>query len=382
MATTQVLDRIASWERSGLIDHDLADRLRAAEAAETDALPASQPAVEIATSAARTRSSGFILDFFAYLGGVFLLLAWYAWVANDLPLQEVDRLRALGIAALVPAILLGAAGWMLASRDDERTQRASAVALVAAVPNAGVAAWALLQAAGIETSTGGSVTLVAGAGVALLVAIAARMRRPSMLTQGALLTAWGVFAFEVAGWVEGGLWSRDEFGDITRSTNEELLWNLARLGWWWVIAAIPAIVLVLRPDRSPGHEARDSVARVGIGAIAVLGSGSAALATYDWSSARGGQPVFGVWPAAGIMLGVGVVFVLAARRSGSRIHLVTAGASILIGLSYLNAELVVDALGAPAALLVEGVILLGVAGLGWAAGRLITGKRVASGDIR
>lgn len=83
------------------------------------------------------------------------------------------------------------------------------------------------------------------------------------------------------------------------------------------------------------------------------------------------------------MLGVGVVFVLAARRSGSRIHLVTAGASILIGHSPPNAELVVDAVGAPAALLVEGVILLGVAGLGWAAGQLITGSgwpRATSGD--
>lgn len=370
MAATLILDRIAAWERAGAIDHDIAERLRAMEAAEPDALPAPEPRVASAAPAARIRSSGFILEFFAYLGGIFLLLAWYAWFVNELPLMEVDRDRAIGIAALVPAILLGAAGWVLASRDDERLRRAAALALVAAVPNAGVATWALLQAAGYETLTGGPVTLVIGAGVAFALAFAARVRRPSSLTQGALVAAWAVFALELAGWAESGLLGD---GSDYRTAEQERQRSAVRLAWWWFVAAMPAVVLVMRPDRGMGHEGRDAITRIGIGVIAVLGSASVALGTGSW-----GEPVFGVWPAAATMLGVGAVFVLAARVGGSRIHLVSAGASIVVGLTYLNLELVVEAVGAPAALLVEGLILLGVAVLGWAAGRLITGRRVAA----
>lgn len=369
MAATQVLDRIAAWERGGVIDHELAERLRAAEAAEPVA--ATLPPVGTAALPARVRSSGFILEFFAYLGAAFLLLAWYAWFVNELPESESARSRGIAVATLVPALLLVVVGWLLAARDDERLRRAAAVAFAVAVPNAGVGAWTLLRATVLVAEDDGA-ALAAGAGMALGVAIVARIGRPSTITQAAMLAAWGVFALELAGWVEGGLWSRDYYGSVARSPDEEVPWNVVRLAWWWLVAAIPAIVMVRRPDRGPGHEARDAVARVGIGTIAVLGSASAALATYDWSSPRGGEPVFGPWLAAGIMLGVGAVFVVAARISGSRIHLVTAGAAILVALTYLNIELVVDAVGAPVALLVEGLILLGVSVLGWVAGRVIT----------
>jgi hypothetical protein len=366
MAAAVVLGRIDAWERAGTIDHELAERLRAIETAEPGAMPESQPPVAAAAPAARIPSSGFILEFFAYLGALFLLLAWYA-LLNDQPSMEVDRDLAIGIAALVPAVLLGTVGWILASRDEDRLRRAAAVALVAAVPNAGVATWSLLQAAGVEQYNGGPATLVAGAGVAFAVAIAARVRRPSTLTQGVLVAAWAVFALELASWAEGRLWGPESDGGASRSPDQERVRTAVRLGWWWFVAAAPAIVLVLRPDRRPGHESREAVARIGIGTIAVVGSTFVALATYNW-----GEPIFGTWPAAGIMLGVGAVFVVAARVSGSRIHLVTAGAAILVGLTYLNIEFVVDAVGAPAAFLVEGLILLGVAALGWAAGRLIT----------
>jgi hypothetical protein len=381
MAATLVLDRIASWERSGLIDHDLAERLRAVEALEPAAT--TQLPIDAAALPPRVRSSGFILEFFAYLGGVFLLLAWYAWFVNEMPEGDLARNRGIAVATLVPALLLGVVGWLLAARDDEHLRRAAAISFAVAIPNAGVGTWALLRAT-VLGGEGDAAALAVGAGVALGVAIVARVRRPSAITQATLLAAWAAFALELASWVEGGLWSTTydrDYGDVvSRSTDEQLLWNVARLAWWWLIAAVPAIVMVRRPDRGPGHEARDAVARIGIGTIAVLGSATAALATYDWSSSRGGEPIFGPWLAAGIMLGVGGVFLVAARLSGSRIHLVTAGAAIIVGLTYLNAEFVAEAVGTPMALLVEGVILLGVAVLGWAAGRLITGRQVASGD--
>jgi hypothetical protein len=337
--------------------------------------------VAAAPAVARLRSSGFILEFFAYLGGLFVLLAWYAWFVNEMPGSEVARTRGIALATLVPAILLGLVGWVLAGRDDERLRRAAAIALAVAVPNAGVAAWALLRVTVVRPGDD-AVAVAIGAGVALLAAGAARLRRPAGLTQAVLLAAWGVFALELASWVESSLWARafdPDYGEIVRrSSDEQVLWNVVRLAWWWLVAAVPAIVMLRRPDRSPGHEIRDAVSRVGIGVIAVAGSATAALATYDWPSPRGGEPVFGPWLAAAVMVGVGAVFVGAARVSGSRIHLVTAGVAILVGLTYLNVELVVDEVGAPAALLVEGAILLAVAVLGWVAGRLVT-RRAAGG---
>jgi hypothetical protein len=269
---------------------------------------------------------------------------------------------------------LGLVGWILAVRDDDHLRRAAAIAFAVTIPNAGVGAWALLRA-NVVPSEGEAAAVAIGAGVALGVAVIARVRRPSAITQAALLIGWGAFALALARWVESALWSTavdDRYGEfVARSTDEQLVWNVVRLGWWWLVAAIPALIMVQLPDRGPGHEARDSVARVGVGTIAVLGSASAALATYDWSSSQGGEPIFGPWLAAGIMLGVGAVFVAAARVSGSRIHLVTAGASIVVALTYLNVEYVADAVGAAAALLVEGLILLGVAALGWAGGRFV-----------
>lgn len=382
MAATLVLDRIAAWEQSGVIDHDLAERLRAVEAAEpAAAIEATLPPVAATTPSARVRSSGFILEFFGYLGGLFLLLAWYAWFANEMPESESARNRGIAVAAFIPAVLLGAVGWILAARDDAHVRRAAAIAFAVAIPNVGVGTWALLRAT-VLADGGDSAALAAGAGVALALAIVARVRRPSAITQAALFAAWGVFALELAGWVEDGLWSTgyDDDEIVVRSPDEQLLWNVVRLGWWWLIAAIPAIVMIRWPDHGPGHEARDAVARIGIGGIAVLGSAVAALAEYDWSSSRGGEPIFGPWLAAGIMLGVAGVFLAAARVSGSRIHLVTAGAAIVVGLTYLNVEFVADAVGAPMALLVEGLILLGVAVLGWTAGRVISPRGPTATD--
>jgi hypothetical protein len=388
MAATLVLDRIAAWERAGLIDHALALRLRAAEAAETGGAAATAGAeatgaggavipspIEGPASSARVRSSSFILEFFAYLGGLFLLLAWYAWFVNEMPASESLRNRGIAIATLAPALFLGSVGWVLAARDDDHLRRAAAIAFAVTIPNAGVGAWALLRAS-VVPADGEATAVAVGAGVALGVAVLARIRRPSAITQAALLAAWGALALALASWFENALWSTaidDRYDEVVaRSTDEQLVWNVVRLGWWWLVAAIPALVMVRRPDRGLGHEARDAVTRIGIGTIAVLGTASAALATYDWSSSRGGEPIFGPWPAAAILLGVGAVFIAAARFSGSRIHLVTAGVSIVVALTYLNVEFVADAVGAAAALLVEGLILLGVAALGWAAGRALT----------
>lgn len=361
MATSLVLARISAWERSGAIDHALADRLRALEA--------SEPEVEPAPATARVPSSGFILEFFAYLGGLFVLLAWYAWFLLDLPEPEPDRYLSAGVAALVPALALGLTGWALARRDDARVRRAAAVALAVAVPNAGAATWFLVRA--ISASADDSLAFLAGTVVALVVAVGSRVRRPSAITQAALLGAWGAFGLGASSWAHDVAYGPGGRGAAVPAT----LLHIAHVLWWWLLAAVAAVVAIRRPDRAPGHEGRATVTRIGVGAIAVLGTWIAALATES------GMPVFEPWVAAGLLLLVGVVFIAIARWSGSRIHLITAGVAIVVGLTYLNVEFVAGPAGIATALLVEGTILLGVTVLGWLAGRFV-GRRRASGAGR
>jgi hypothetical protein len=357
MAATVVLERIATWERSGAIDHALADRLRALEAADATSEPGAEPSRSAIVPGA---SSTFILEFFAYLGGLFVLLAWYAWFVVELPAVDPERSLSIAVAALVPAVAGGVGGWALASGADARIRRAAAIALAVAVPNAGVAAWFLLEAAGVDA---GFTTRLVGTVAALVVAIAGRARRPSAITQVALLAAWGFVGLGVMMWVQDSLWSTGG-GPGDRGTDTSLQ-QAANLLWWWAVAAVPAIVLRVRPDRAPGHEARDAVTRIAIGGLAVLGT----------ALALGANEEVAPWLAATALMGVGCVFVVAAGWSGSRIHLVTAGAGIILGLSYLNAEYVAGSAGTAVALLVEGAILLGVSALGWVGGRYVTRRR-------
>lgn len=362
MATTVVLDRIATWERSGAIDHVLADRLRALEAADATSEPGAEPS---RPAVVRSPSSTFILEFFAYLGGLFVLLAWYAWFIVELPAVDPERSLSIAVAALVPAVAVGVGGWALASRADARIRRAAAITLAVAVPNTGIAAWSLLQAAGVDA---GFTAFLAGTVTALAVAVAGRARRPSAITQVALLAAWGFVGLGVMIWVQDALWSSGGGpGDRGALGGVE---HVANLLWWWTVAAVPAIVLVVRPDRAPGHEARDAVTRIAIGGLAVLGT----------TISIGVNEEVAPWLAAAALVGVGCVFVVASRWSGSRIHLVTAGAAIVLGLSYLNAEYVAGPAGTAVALLVEGAILLGVAALGWVGGRFVTRRRPGVGD--
>jgi hypothetical protein len=388
MVTSLILDRIAAWESAGLIDAAMAGRLRAAEQAEQAASltgPAAAAPAERSTRiddapAGQDRQSSFILEFFAYLGGLFVLIAWYTWslttIAPD-PWPMGTRHLAWGIAGLAPAIMLGSAGWLMTRSADARLRRAAAVSLSIAVPNAGVAVMALLQAASSQPDRG-SVPLFAGAAAAFGLAVVARVRQPGALVQGVLIVSWAVMADAISRLAEQSLWPvNSEWGSVLRDAAAEPGWQLARLVWWLLVAAAPAVVLLRRPDRRPGGEARAAVARAGIGAIAVVGSASAVLATYPWNTRRGLEPVFEPWMTAGILLGIAAVFVAAARAAGSRVHLASAGCATLTALTYLNARYVVGAVGTAAALLLEGGILIGLAAFGWGAGRLVA-RRTAT----
>src|SRR2546423_8716919 len=83
MSDTKVLERIAAWEAAGLIDATVAGRLRAAEMGR----PADAPGPAAVHPAQGVVAAIFgpavtIAEMFAYLGGIFLLAAWYAAIVR------------------------------------------------------------------------------------------------------------------------------------------------------------------------------------------------------------------------------------------------------------------------------------------------------------
>ncbi len=118
---------IAEWQAAGLIDAELADRLRTTLGG-TESI---QPTTSDRPS---PRGSFFgpsptVGEMFAYLGAAFLLGAWITYLASVIDGQNREAISAagLGLAALVMVGL----GIFLA-RGDSRRRRAAGIAFVVA----------------------------------------------------------------------------------------------------------------------------------------------------------------------------------------------------------------------------------------------------------
>jgi hypothetical protein len=189
MGDRAVIQRIGAWEAAGLIDAGLAARLRAAE----EAQPERESGSSAETAGGRSRfapAAGFfgpavtVAEMFSYLGGTFLLGAWYATLGRIADAgSQPDLVWLLGSAAT--AGLLATIGIVLA-RGPARRQRAAGVMFIAAIANAAAAA-----------SFGGQLILqgdtnarlvIAGL-VAVVVAVAFRRIHPAVLTQLGVLGA-------------------------------------------------------------------------------------------------------------------------------------------------------------------------------------------------
>src|SRR6478609_4272427 len=96
-----VLERIAAWQAAGLIDAATADRLRAAEPPDTPE-PAPPPARHPGVAAAAGSFFGptpTIVEMFGYLGALFLIGAWSAFLVRIAGTNETtssDAILALG----------------------------------------------------------------------------------------------------------------------------------------------------------------------------------------------------------------------------------------------------------------------------------------------
>src|SRR5438552_11863837 len=198
----RILDRIAAWQESGILDAPTADRLRALEA-NSPSEPATATELPRASASAGLSSLGLDLDLgeaFAYLGSFFLLGAWY-WFINQAAVGQAsaDGTWAFGLA--VPAVVFASLGLVLGRRTGKVGRSAgfwlllSGIHVLFAVP---FIAGLLLGASASSESGLSAYRWLFGSVAWLLAALAFRRYLASLPTQlgvlGAIatLTATGV----------------------------------------------------------------------------------------------------------------------------------------------------------------------------------------------
>jgi hypothetical protein len=349
MGSELVFRRIHAWHDAGLIDDLTAARLADAESAE----PVTEEATRgiAASGAAVPREAPItVSELFAYLGGAFLLAAWYAFAASTAP---DDSTGWYGVAALIAALALAAAGLVLRRRPDRRARRGAGVALLIALPNLGVAVNNILESASGSRFDDGSLIPLVAALVVVGAAFGARRLLPALSTQLGLALACvaaGVFGLS---WVESMLFPAYGYEGRPEAT-EELVKAVGTIAWWLVVAAAMSVLLI-RLDSGDGVEGRRRLGRLAVGLTAVGGTALGALA-YGYY----GEPVIEPYLGAGILAILGFALVALANRLGAVDYVWSGGLAIFGALTYLNAQYLAVETGLWIALLAEGLLLLAV----------------------
>jgi hypothetical protein len=358
MASPLVIGRIEAWKAAGLIDPTTADRLREAE---MDAVPV--PEVEQAHPPATGRTLGVTaVELFLYLGAAFVLAAWYALIASTIPSSEDSSAR-FAAAGFIAAITLGILGVTIARRDA-RFHRAAGVAFLVALPNLGSGVFLLSDTLHPEAYPDPPTNALVASIAVLVAALAARRAVPALTTQlGLAVSAVTVGAFAM-GWLDAVLFPRGAMDYQPRPIDEtaDLARVLLSMVWWWAVAAVMAVLLVIR-DQEPRTEGRTLLGRIAVGLTAVVGTASAVSIRHDWSetSSLSGKPVLEPFVGAAIVLAVsGVLLALAVKRQSVG-YLWPGGLGVFIALTWLNAEYLAVESGLWVALLVEAAVLFGVA---------------------
>ena len=375
-----IVARIAAWEAAGVVDADTAERLRAAErtavadrptATETTEISAATDADDAAAGAttearhhpASELSAAFgprvsVSEVFAYLGGGFLLAAWYAGATAAFDQRLGTAWNPTVTFAMAAIAMAALALWL--GRVDGRRRRAAGVLFVASAIQLAVAGQALIDAVRTHLPPdtydpgAGPIGVVVGMATGCAAAIAYQRQLRTLLTQfGALLLAGGL------------AWSLADFADkfvFGRIASAPFLmapvpWAepFAIAGWWWLVAA--GFALVGRRDARSGTSdgtRRAVLPRLSAGVAAVAGTTMAAMLSRD--GAREIEPVLG---DLAILAVAGVLLALAVRRDVAA-WLYPAALGFVIGLSDVNASYFSGNGGATVPLLVEGLILVGV----------------------
>lgn len=369
MGDATVIERIAAWEAAGLIEGNVAARLRAAELARPDGASRHGPRANAASFFGPTVS---IAEMFGYLGTGFVLAAWYVLVGRIAGEGgDHDLIWALGhgLGAIVFTLL--GAGLL---RGSDRARRAAGAAFIVA---AGATGGALYSAGLAFTNLEPPLlTLVAAAGGLVVMAIF-RWIHPGLLTHLGLIVGITQLAYATQGLVERALYPTDEFGAATGGGPEPIVKVVLTAGLWLLVALI--VGLIGRREAAAGTieaDRRAALSRVWAGLVAVLGVTAAVITSsqYDpvtFETRRVLEPAIG---DLAILL-VAVILLERAFRREASAFVYPAGLGVIIALTDLNASYLAKATSTEIALLVEGVILLVV---GFAIERLR--RRVVGGS--
>jgi hypothetical protein len=358
MNDSEILARIEAWQAAGLIDPPTAERLRVAEAEARDTSTGQKYAV--ATASALFGPGISVAEMFAYVGGGFLLAAWYAFIgrlADELPMGDVTW----SIGAVVVAILLGVMGLRIRA-GSPRMSRAAGTAFVASAAQFGVAAYTfvdeLVNRAG--AGQGGDIApALAGAAALLAAAVVYRYLHPALLTQIGLVGAILASSAAIMRWLEPILFGGGAFDPVDGSGQESpVRVILIAIGWGATSVVLGLIGLREARSSASGAGSRAAITRFVAGMTAILGTTGAVMATGSLGADEYGRLI----PAAvgdAALIAVSAVLLERAFRRATSAFVYPAALGVIIGLSDLNATYLAEATGNEFALLVEGLILLG-----------------------
>jgi len=347
MADVDVLEWIAAWEAAGLIDAETAARLRGAEIDR----PAPPPPPPVPTSGARAAfgPAPTVAEVLGYVGGTFVLAAWYVLVAQSAAAGGGSS--ALTVAFGFAALAATGLGFALRSRD-ERGSRAAGVLFGVAVANAYALGYNVAD--GVSSRDNSGPLLVAGL-VGIATGVFLRSRHPALLTQAALIGS-------VIGVVTGaGAVVTVRLLPAGDQGTGGIVFDLAL----WLGVAVALGLIALRESRAGGEPAtrRAVLSRFAAGLTAVTATASILTRSgptgspneYGYDYGRLMEPAI----AEAAVAAVAVALLWLAFRRGSAAYLYPAAIGIVIALTDLNGSYVADRVGIGVALFIEGVVILG-----------------------
>lgn len=363
---------IAALEGAGLIDPQLAARLRAAAA-----MPGREGSgVAAATSPAAGSATSFfgpsitIGELFAYLGGAFLLGGWIAFIGSlSTTSHPTDFLTgALGLSALATFGL----GLVLARGDRRRRRGAGVLFLVTTFLAAGSAAYFVMLDF-LRNTLQDQAPGVLIAAVAVIVAAALRRVLPAVATQVGLVLSLAGLAGAILSWVRSIAYPSNFGSGGGLTTNPapipaEPVGLVVAAALWWLLVAFCLGLLALFEAR---HEATDpeaarraSTTRFLAGIIAV--GGAANELTHSGSLGGGDYGrLLEPWMADLALLAIAAVLLERAFRRDSTAFVLPAAIGLILALTDFNFSYLAES--TYVGLLIEGGILLAV---GFIAGRL------------
>ena len=349
----EIRDRIDAWQAAGLIDEATAGRLRAAESAAASA-PDARPDNPLQAAGAMFGPPVTIVELFGYVGGGFLLAAWHV-LAPNADFSEAPNVVDQSIRWLVPAVAFAIIG-LIGRSGSPQLGRAAGVAFAIAT----IHVYGLFE--GILRPGYIDVAEVAVAGLTVLAALAFRRLHPSVLTQLTLVGGLLLLAAVAFRWLNGVVFGVDDTFD--RAPSEVTATALMTMAWWLAWAVVLGLLARLEwriGDDAPKSSNAAEEARARRGRVTRLIAGLTAVFAVTAGAMVSGNDgrALPAWLGDLAIFAVSGILLAIAIRFGSLAYLLPAALGLIVALTDLNSQYVVERTGIGAALVVEGLILIG-----------------------